>query len=327
MTEAADTELPSPSMRISRLEVRGFRGCPDGSYDFARDGEPRELTVITGLEASGKTSLLEAIVAAKEAVGPYGIPPRMVELRRSGATELRLVATWRLDGNEGETVVRATGSNLAVDAAPTVRARFERYGFEPSHSKMEYFPANRSLVFGGSSEPPAAKGTAHDRLTTSDTKYAWVCRYLASEERAGGLAVARRAIAEGISLGGELDAFRSRVNRHLAAFSPHLRFIGARETSRGAEPAFVRRDGVELLASQLSASEQQAVLLIGAHLHLGLDTSLVLVDEPELHQHPAQHARVLAALQGLGDGHQLIAATSSASLLRTAPAECIIQLG
>ena len=52
----------------------------------------------------------------------------------------------------------------------------------------------------------------------------------------------------------------------------------------------------------------------------------ILIDEPELHLHPAGHARLFGALLALGKQNQVIAATTSAEILKTVPADHVIDL-
>ncbi|MCC6523979.1 MAG: hypothetical protein IT373_15070 [Polyangiaceae bacterium] len=87
-------------MKILSLRTAGFLGLPDGSYELGTGDEPAGLVVVTGAGPCGKTSLLEAIVAAKELVGPYGRLPAAAGLVRRGAARATLVARWVLDDAE-----------------------------------------------------------------------------------------------------------------------------------------------------------------------------------------------------------------------------------
>jgi len=77
---------------------------------------------------------------------------------------------------------------------------------------------------------------------------------------------------------------------------------------------------------RLSAFEQQGVLFAASFWRTGLEHSVVLVDEPELHVHPREHARFLRAIVGLGTDNQVIVATGSSALLRDASPSQIIDL-
>ena len=55
---------------------------------------------MTGEPGSGKSSLLEIIVAAKEDAGPYGAPRFLSSWIRPGEAAAKITATWHLDEEE-----------------------------------------------------------------------------------------------------------------------------------------------------------------------------------------------------------------------------------
>src|SRR5262249_16870204 len=142
------------------LLATGIRGLADGTYDFAdaRTGAPRDVVIVTGSAGTGKTSLLEAIAAAKEAAGSYGPLPDPARLRRHDGAAARLEATWILSdaeraesGLDGapQTIVWELGKGYTRAASPpALRKMFERYTRGPERGKLEYFPANRRLLSG-----------------------------------------------------------------------------------------------------------------------------------------------------------------------------------
>ena len=89
-------------MKIRKLSVDGFRGLPDRELSLL---DPRTdaafgLVLVTGPRASGKTSLLEAIIAAKEQIGPYGPELSASSLVRLDATAAKVRVEWELSGAE-----------------------------------------------------------------------------------------------------------------------------------------------------------------------------------------------------------------------------------
>jgi predicted ATP-dependent endonuclease of OLD family len=86
------------------------------------------------------------------------------------------------------------------------------------------------------------------------------------------------------------------------------------------------RDGEIVDLDELSASERQAVLFGVTFLRSGVHRSLVLIDSPELHQHPSRHADFFASLCTLGRDNQIIAATTSPELLGSVRADQVIDL-
>lgn len=171
-------------MKLLSIVIEGVLGAPDGQYSFeVSDGVPCALGLVTGGSATGKTSLLEAIVAAKEVVGAYGQPPRPLQVIRRGATSASLVARWALSAREHAAVTAAEVQNAVaaepvspgqthgalvsneplvvttravadehvwrVDAEPVALSLLEklfgRYSMGREEGKVEYFPARRHI--------------------------------------------------------------------------------------------------------------------------------------------------------------------------------------
>jgi len=89
---------------------------------------------------------------------------------------------------------------------------------------------------------------------------------------------------------------------------------------------FLRDNGARVDLYSLSHNEQQAVLFAVVYKRFGLNRSILLIDEPELHIHPQEQRRFLDALAGLGGDAQIIATTSSSHLLESAPHHAVILL-
>ncbi|HVY44924.1 MAG TPA: hypothetical protein VHB21_03555, partial [Minicystis sp.] len=221
-------------MKLLRATFLGVRGVPDATLHLgdATTGKPRDLVVVTGPPASGKTRALEAIVAAKEAVAPYGPPqPGAAWIAPSeGAAKVALV--FVLD--EEEQVFAGTESPMAEvdvtfypretrhDADEGTEAVLGRYAHDGT-GKIEYFPSTRRLPTYG---PFAGLSPLEQRVLrpSKDTrKYSFVPRFLRELEDE------RRGAAE---------AFAER----LAALSPTCRYeAGAR--SEGLPRCFRSRGG------------------------------------------------------------------------------------
>jgi energy-coupling factor transporter ATP-binding protein EcfA2 len=319
-------------MKLLRISCLGVRGVPDGAYAFTdpRTGEPLPIVLVTGAPGSGKTSLLETIAAAKEAIGAYGAPPHPRRLRRPGADEARIVTTWRLSDAE-RSHARIEGADHVVtwdlalapvrtDASPALRRLFAEFSRAPGIGKLEYFPANRALAnisraaFGRSSR----EAETRCRAVRAADKYSCLIEGL----RDVVLDQASRALLErqAGAWGGALDPFA----QALASVLPELRLAGFDLAGGGLR--FERNTHEDVTLDELSDSEQQGVLFALAFRYFALDGSVVLIDEPELHLHAAVRARFLDAVAALGLGNQLLVATGSTELLRAADRGCVIEL-
>ena len=327
-------------MKLLRLTCAGVRGVPDGTYSFtdARTGAPLPVVLVTGGSASGKTSLLETIVGAKEAVGSYGGSLDPMRLRRPGAHGARITATWLLSDAERDhaaieqpehTVTWELGTGAPrAQVEPELRRLFSSYSRAPGRGKLEYFPADRRIVAG----PRAAFGQPSEdalprlRATRDPQKYACLIDGLREAALTHAATAAQVLSERGIALRQNVPDALQPYKDAVAAMLPELRLRGFDLADEGGL-CFLRRtlDDHAALA-ELSESERQGVLFALAFRYFGLEESLVLIDEPELHIHAADRVRFLRALVGLGTGNQLIVATGAAELVQAAAPGQVIDL-
>lgn len=322
-------------MRLLRLEAEGVRGVPDGRYLFNPDG----YTLVTGAAASGKSRLLGAIAALKEGAGAYGAPPSAKEVLRDEAASGLLAGTFRLNPTERERC-RLDGWEVEVrwdlgnQPGPEVPAAVRRllafYEVGDRVGRFEHFPACR----GGfedprelPSRPPVDPSDMTDRLGSGPRKYGWVRRFFADRVAADARALRAHLGERGIALRSDLPSSLYGFDRALDTLAPGLRFLEVEPTERSPLVFFGRKGGGRVELGQLSASEQHAIVFAAVSKHLALSHSVLLIDTPEAGIHPEHHATFFDGLLDLGTDNQVIAATSSAPLLRRAPAAAVIDLG
>jgi hypothetical protein len=327
-------------MKLLRLITTGIRGLADRTYDFAdaRTGAPLDVAIVTGPASSGKTSLLDAIAASKEAVGRYGVPLDPSRFRRSGARAASIVATWLLSEAEraeaGLDQAQQTATwdlgrgNACADADPRLRKLFARFSCAPEHGTLEYFPAGRRLVTRAALPVPRPSENAEARLraTSDPDKYAGLVPALGELARDDAARLTRLVADRGIALRSLAPSSLTPYRNAVAAMLLDLRLSEVEPGEQGTVVRFVRRDGTVVALDELSASEQQAALFALAFRRYGLDGSLVLIDEPELHVHAADRVRFLQAIVALGRDNQVIAATGSAEIVAAATPWQIVDL-
>ena len=143
-------------MKLARLTTENIRGLPDRAHIFTdRAGAPLDTVLVTGAPGSGKTTVLEAIGAVKEAIGSYGGPQSPARLRRVGESRARIDVVWTLSAEERisaeleSSEIAATWSigdgDSRVACDPRVRRLFTTYSHAPELGKFEYLPASRRL--------------------------------------------------------------------------------------------------------------------------------------------------------------------------------------
>ncbi len=315
-------------MKITRVKLFGLLGAPDAELSLGSQGAGP--FVITGPSGAGKTRTLEAIIAAKEHLGAYGLAPRAERWRRSddGRIEIDLL----FDGVHEKTLqagavrgVFELGAGRPSEAAPVrVAHALSRWSREVGPSKVEYFHAGRLADCEGWSSAGPMDDLPSGRLTRARGKYSWVRSMLEQLSRASAARAIDTLAERGIALGvpSELDGF----SRRLMKLTDRLKWLRVVEASEGARCIFARPGG-EVELSDLSDGERAVVLFAAAFERLGLDQAIVLIDMPELMLHPEDHVRVVDGLASMLTDGQLIIATTSPAILRAVPASRICSLG
>jgi hypothetical protein len=321
-------------MHLLDLESESFLGLPDGKYSFSRaEGVPLPLVLIGGGPSSGKTSLLEAIIALKESVGTMHVLREPSRFLRSGAKAGRLSGTWLLTAEEqaraglDEPTYTAELSLVGGPVRapePALEEVFKGRSSESGVGRFEYFPCNRQLE---RRPGQALEALSPLRLTRRSDKYAGIEQALLRLAVADGLAALARIESDGILLKGDQRDSLAGYRAAIAALCPRLRLTGVELADSEAFVWFERDDGATVELYGLSHGEQQGVLFALTYMVYSLRRSLVLIDEPELHIHPGARLRFLNALAGLGEGNQIIAATSASELLEGVPRHQVITLG
>jgi hypothetical protein len=325
-------------MKIAKLECEEFAGVPNGAYSFLAPNRavPNNLTLIAGMRGSGKTRFLEAIVALKELVGAYRASPPESSLWEHGASRGKLGGTFLLSDEEkdlaelpsNELLVEFGMGELAgitTKISATVRKLFARYDHDEAHGKIEYFSASRLLPPFG--EPTTVAQEAFLRLGSQPTKYSGLVPSLIEMSLGDGARALKETTTRGMLLG--LDAPDSLIpyRAALANLLPELRLRGA-GAGDDEKPTllFERANGAVVPWYRLSDSQKQALLLAGTMVRIGLSQSIILLDEPELHTHVADQAKLIETLATIGNDNQWIVATGSSEIMKAARRDQMIAL-
>jgi hypothetical protein len=327
-------------MKLSRLSVQNFRGLPDGDYGFAHPvtGAPLDVVIITGGQAAGKTSLLEAIGTIKESVGGYGPPPDGLALLRKGATGGRVQGTWLLSPDEQRRAGLSgeswpTSVSLGTRPVPPppdgkLRRLLAEFFRESTHGKVEYFPAARRLLGAERGAPPplSNKAEGRARLARDGDKYTALPTWLIEVAQRDALGLSHEVSERGVALKTTVRDALAPVKAGIAELAPHLRLLGVNAGRGDPRLAFKHASGAELGLDDLSDAERQAVLFAGAFVRLGLHHSVILLDTPELFLPPERHAAFLRGILSLGTDNQVFVATSSASIVSEALPHQLVRL-
>ena len=297
-------------MKISRFVARGVLGLRDLDLDFAAGspGSPRDVVIVSGPPASGKTRLFDLMLAALEAVGPYHGMVRAegwcADLGKGARVELGLSASGSPEGAE-RAVVDFTADGVHTAVNRRVAKLVSRYDHDPTHGKREYFPEGRQRAWGARCDGLGELEQSLLRSTKDPQKYSFVPRFLAE---------LRHDVPR-----------RTTFARQLELLSPSVRFAAAPRKDPTA--CFKNRMREEVPFVELSSSESEAVIIAATATLVGLHRSVIFLDRPELHVPSDRLAEFVEALLQLGEQNQWFIATSDRNLAASLPRAHHVSLG
>lgn len=309
-------------MKISRFATRGVLGLRDLDLDFAAGASgasagPRDVVIVSGPPASGKTRLFDLMLAALEAVGPYHGMVRAsdwcADLGKGARVELGLLIEGSVEGSvEGSpggaaerAVVDFTADGVHTAVNRRVAKLVSRYDHDPTHGKREYFPEGRQRAWGARCDGLGELEQSLLRSTKDAQKYSFVPRFLAELRHDAG----RRAT----------------FARQLELLSPSVRFAAAPRKDPTA--CFKNRMREEVPFVELSSSESEAVIIAATATLVGLHRSVIFLDRPELYVSSDRLAEFVGALLQLGEQNQWFIATSDRNLAGSLPRAHHVSLG
>lgn len=337
------------AMRIARLDIANFRGIRRLELDGL---ETEPLVVISGANGAGKSLLLEAIFFASSmwhfgmpdagCIGPWG-PSAHVELSVWLSSEERR----RLEALRDEHQPAVAGS------APeylTLGFESRANGASPIHSDqwlslltttaqavgqtfgvVDYLPADRQIPRG------EAASISTEVLSEQRTRDLRQQAFQAARNRSvfalSGVQPVLATLdyldliqqrAEGGEIGGEYEMLTSAFERATGKRIP--RPLPDPSGASGARLVVETPAGPSHRLDDLSSGEQSVLGLMFYVRRLSSSGGVLLIDEPELHLHPALHPLLFDVLGDVAERAQIWTVTHSTRLVSSASAQALVHL-
>jgi predicted ATPase len=296
-------------MKIKSLEIENFRGIKHLKLDLTdSNGKPLDMAVIAGPNGCGKTSILEAIVIL---MGYEELLPKRVERNNNEVSFGANLSTIK-------GVVDSDGDwNISRPIFP---------GKDPKKTQkvqglVEYVPSWRAPKLVGSVSVSVNGGG------TKDDKY--MENNLANLKQMIVDLTASQAFetsAAAPQIQGERQQIIDKLNSTWKMFFPNRDeyFIpdAAQHAIGRRFDLFLKGRGPSLIpVDSLSSGEIEIISLIGRIARKATEDYILLIDEPELHLHPAWHRVILKALREVVSGAQIIVATHSPQIIGSTETE------
>jgi predicted ATP-binding protein involved in virulence len=321
-------------MKIHRLTLTNFRGFADATLDL-----DRPLTVLFGPNGSGKSTVLEALAVVFSEVLKHALPDQRVWIFDTTDEDVRL-------GSESLALLGDVSNGTVRKPVRIERRRkVERHAKARDTSLMRlfgaapllpvYYGASRAVAGAGDAfapeekdphdRKPAAPPALRDALAVGTLRFRSLFAWFKEREDAENA----RKVSEGdLTLeDGQLSAVRRAVAGMLPGFS------GLR-VQRDPLHMVIRKQDQLLAIDQLSDGEK-LLLALAADLarRLAMVTpegdplrgeAVVLIDEIELHLHPAWQRLVLTRLRTTFPGCQFVVTTHSPQVLSEVPNDAVV---
>jgi len=347
-------------VRLHRIQVENFRRLKKLEVDLlGPDGNPRPFTVVVGPNMSGKTTLLDAVHLAYEAIANArkpgwrpGLDPADPTLRPDPNRPIKVSIDFSLHDGEYEAMralEKALGSSL--DVAPAAVYSFTFRWPPPAaspHGVIASEPPEAQLAFRGRA---LASMALKRKLVTEKCLDDVGGVFYLDQNRQGRLSEGRyktdmrsalheRAVPRDV-LGWFVRAAIfdqkwdpetqgesqwSRVKRLFAELAAPAAIDDMKPSDEGYDLRLLR-DGGSYYSAGASSGERQILRLVANIVYVRAVRSVVLIDEVELNLHPRWQRSLLRFCQtGGDDDNQFIVTTHSDALLRYVDASAVVVL-
>ena len=294
-------------MKIKSLKVQNHYLFKDNEIKFFNENnEMLKTVVLAGINGSGKTTFLKAIVNV------------LTDKNNQEDTKIML------DIDENEEVYLKNLFNVVIEnnkyfniSKPTL------YRFEPS-----------SLNYGEKEKPrlvflPTEINFSNLEVKTRNYKsennfYCLIDQNIINDVPSYLVSLVNTEIFkyEDLPIKEAIKKICDEINSIFNLLDMDIEMIGVNKNSDNM-PLFKNKFGIEFDINSLSSGEKQLFLRAMTLKMLDINNSVILIDEPEISLHPKWQQKIVKVYEGIGENNQIIIATHSPHIVSSVKSESL----
>ena len=294
-------------MKIKSLKVQNHYLFKDNEIKFFNENnEMLKTVVLAGINGSGKTTFLKAIVNV------------LTDKNNQEDTKVML------DIDENEEVYLKNLFNVVIEndkyfniSKPTL------YRFEPS-----------SLNYGEKEKPrlvflPTEINFSNLEVKTRNYKsennfYCLIDQNIINGVPSYLVSLVNTEIFkyEDLPIKEAIKKICDEINSIFNLLDMDIEMIGVNKNSDNM-PLFKNKFGIEFDINSLSSGEKQLFLRAMTLKMLDINNSVILIDEPEISLHPKWQQKIVKVYEGIGENNQIIIATHSPHIVSSVKSESL----
>lgn len=294
-------------MKIKSLKVQNHYLFKDNEIKFFnKNNEMLKTVVLAGINGSGKTTFLKAIVNV------------LTDKNNQEDTKIML------DIDENEEVYLKNLFNVVIEndkyfniSKPTL------YRFEPS-----------SLNYGEKEKPrlvflPTEINFSNLEVKTRNYKsennfYCLIDQNIINDVPSYLVSLVNTEIFkyEDLPIKEAIKKICDEINSIFNLLDMDIEMIGVNKNSDNM-PLFKNKFGTEFDINSLSSGEKQLFLRAMTLKMLDINNSVILIDEPEISLHPKWQQKIVKVYEGIGENNQIIIATHSPHIVSSVKSESL----
>ena len=294
-------------MKIKSLKIQNHYLFKDNEIKFFNENnEMLKTVVLAGINGSGKTTFLKAIVNV------------LTDKNNQEDTKVML------DIDENEEVYLKNLFNVVIEndkyfniSKPTL------YRFEPS-----------SLNYGEKEKPrlvflPTEINFSNLEVKTRNYKsennfYCLIDQNIINDVPSYLVSLVNTEIFkyEDLPIKEAIKKICDEINSIFNLLDMDIEMIGVNKNSDNM-PLFKNKFGIEFDINSLSSGEKQLFLRAMTLKMLDINNSVILIDEPEISLHPKWQQKIVKVYEGIGENNQIIIATHSPHIVSSVKSESL----